>query len=65
MFFSFSKIMIFFNYINFLIIIILKISHMNIDLHCDIRNNLEYSSMREYIYICETKMKQYERSAEV
>lgn len=51
MFFSFSKIMIFFNYINFLIIIILKISHMNIDLHCDIRNNLEYSSMHEYIYI--------------
>lgn len=39
---------------------------MDIDLHCDIRNNLEYSSMREYIYIyiCETKMK-YERSAEV
>lgn len=38
---------------------------MDIDLYCDIRNNLEYSSMREYIYICETKMKQYERSAEV
>lgn len=62
MFFSFSKIMIFFNYINLLIIIIPKISHMDIDFHYDIRNNLEYSSM--HVYICETKMKQNERSAE-